>query len=97
VNVAIKKVGRRDGEERFVLVNTQSREVITVKDVTESALRRYFKSHGVRDEAFDKCLTRARELYANSTRASPVSETSDTQGEDDLLYQLGLDDESNVH
>jgi hypothetical protein len=97
VDVAIKKVGQRDGQERFVLVNAQTREVITMKDVTEIALRRFFARRGVSEQVVGKCLDRARQRYAESTKASPVNESADTMGEDDLLFQLGLDEETNVH
>jgi len=96
VDIAIKKVGKRDGHERFVLVNTKTRAVITVKDVTESALRRFFQKRRITDASVNQCLERARQRYAETTKAAPVNQSSDTMGEDDLLSQLGLDDDSSA-
>ena len=97
MEIAIKKVGKRDGQERFVLVDTHTRAVITVKDVTEGALRRFFTKRGVADGAVDASLERARQRYAETTKAAPVNESSDTMGEDDLLFELGLDEKPSVH
>ncbi|MGE0759486.1 MAG: hypothetical protein AB7F89_05725 [Pirellulaceae bacterium] len=97
MDITIKKVGKRDGQERFVLVNAATRAVITVKDVTEAALRRFFQRRSVSDQEINRCLERARQRYATTTKAAPVNESSDTMGEDDLLFQLGLDEESEVH
>ena len=35
---AIKKVAERDGEDRFVLVNAQTRRVVTANDVSERSI-----------------------------------------------------------
>jgi hypothetical protein len=97
VEIAIKKVGKRDGQERFVLVDSRTREVITVKDVTEVALRRFFTKREIADNSVDACIERARQRYAETRKATPINESSDTMGEDDLLYQLGLDEKPSVH
>jgi hypothetical protein len=97
VEVAIKKVGQREGQERFVLVHTQTREIVTVSDVTEAALRRFFRQRGVPDGEFNHCLQRARQRYAEkSPPRNPVDENAETQG-DDLLFQLGLEEDESVH
>lgn len=98
MNVAIKKVSERDAEERFVLVNATTREVLTVHDVTEAPLRRYFKQQGMSDELFDACLARARARYQKRSDqpAAAVNEASDTIRDDDLLFDLGLG-EDDVH
>lgn len=97
MNVSIKKVGMRDGKERFVLVHAKTREIVTVRDVTEAALGRFFQPRGVGKDLLDKCLARARQHYADSAKAAKVDESADTMGEDDLLFELGLDDDASVH
>lgn len=97
MDVAIKKVGKRDGKEWFVLVSTRTREIITIKDVTENAIRRFFQERGVSEDAINKCLESARRRYADAAPKQPANESADTMGEDDLLFQLGLDEDSDVH
>jgi hypothetical protein len=99
VDIAINKVGQRDGVERFVLVSTESREVVTVRDVTEDALRRFFSQLGVTSSFLDQCLTRARERYDRSAKNGrpPVSDTAETREGDDLLLELGLEQDAEVH
>jgi hypothetical protein len=97
VEIAIKKVGQRDGKERFVLVSTQTREVITVSDVSETSLRRFFLQRGVTKELIDQCLARARRRYDETASRSPVDENADTMEGDDLLFQLGLEEDAKVH
>jgi hypothetical protein len=97
VDIAIKKVGRRDGKERFVLVNTETREIVTVNDVSEAALRRFFRQRGVTEELLNQCLERARRRYDEAAKRSPVDEHADTMEGDDLLFQLGLEEEDQVH
>ena len=97
MDVAIKKVGKRDGKEWFVLVSTKTRQIITVKDVTETSLRRFFQKRGVGDDAIDKCIERARQRYAEAAKKPQANENADTMGEDDLLFQLGLDEDADVH
>ena len=55
VEIAIKKVGQRDGKERFVLVNARTRQILTVNDVSERSLRNYFRKRGMADALIDKC------------------------------------------
>ena len=93
VEIAIKKVGQHDGVERFVLVNNRTRQVITVSDVSENALRRFFKKRNISDEAVNNSLARARKRFEATPKRSPVDETAETQG-DDLLFQLGLEEDS---
>ena len=98
MEVAIKKVGQRDGAERFVLVNNRTRQVITVRDVSENALRRFFKKRGIPDNAVDASLARARKRYDEKPARRPVSETADTIEGDELLFELGLgEDNSSAH
>ena len=92
VDVAIKKVSERDGKDRFVLVNATTREVITVNDVSEASLRRFFRDRGASDEMLNNCLDRAREHFGERARKQsvPASDAQETMGDDDLLFELGL-------
>jgi len=95
VDVAIKKVAERDGRERFVLVNASTRKVLTVNDVSEATLRRFFHQRGANDDLIDECLDRARLQHGESARKAnvPVNQASETMGDDDLLFELGLEDD----
>ncbi|MBC8354464.1 MAG: hypothetical protein H8E66_20920 [Planctomycetes bacterium] len=92
MDVAIKKVSERDGKGRFVLVNVATREVVTVNDISEGTLRRYFHDNGVGDEAFNACLESACKKYGSRARKEsvPVNDAQETMGDDDLLFELGL-------
>ena len=95
VDVAIKKVGQRDGKDRFVLVNVKTRKVITVNDVSEGALRRFFHKRGTSDKLIDQCLQRSRHRYEKAAAASrSVDDGAATVEDNDLLFELGLVDES---
>lgn len=95
MDVAIKKVTERDGEDRFVLVNIQTREVLTVHDASEKTLRRYFTERGASPQLLDRCFERARKRFQQPRASSKVAvnQTSDTMGDDDLLIELGLADD----
>ncbi len=92
MDVAIKKVSERDGTDRFVLVNPTTRDVVTVNDVSEATLRRFFSDKGASDEVIDECLGKARRVYGERSRKAgvPVSDAQETMGDDDLLFELGL-------
>ena len=92
MDVAIKKVSERDGKDRFVLVNPTTREVVTVNDVSEATLRRFFSNKGAGDALVDECLAKARNLFGGSRKKAsvPVSDAQETMGDDDLLFELGL-------
>lgn len=92
MDVSIKKVGTRDGKERFVLVAAKSRQVITIADVSEASLRRFFEKRGMRQDLIDGCIERAQERYAQSAGTPKVNQSADTMAEDDLLFELGLDE-----
>lgn len=96
MDVAIKKVGEREESERFVLVNAKTRQVITTNDVSEGAIRRFFQKKNIKKDLLDRCFERARQRYAQTANAAKVSESADTMDEDDLLFELGLDDDANV-
>lgn len=95
MDVAIKKVSERNGQDRFVLVNAATREVVTVHDVSETTIRRYFHGKGANDETISECLARARKKYGEGTsKASvPVDDAQETMGDDDLLFELGLSED----
>ncbi|MEX0819179.1 MAG: hypothetical protein WD070_06290, partial [Pirellulaceae bacterium] len=88
MDVAIKKVSEQDGNDRFVLVNAATREVVTVNDVSEATLRRFFHDRSVPDEMLDDCLAKAREKYGKkaSPASVPVNEAQETMEDDDLLF-----------
>ena len=92
VDVAIKKVSERDGKDRFVLVNATTREVVTVNDVSEATLRRFFLDKGASEEMLNSCLVKARKNFGDGARKAsvPVSDAQETMGDDDLLFELGL-------
>jgi hypothetical protein len=88
VDVSIKKVGESDGEERFRLINSETRRVLTARDVTEGAIRRFFAQLGAGDELVNGCLERARRRFAEQAE----SDGPDEAEEDDLLFELGIDE-----
>ena len=92
MDVTIKKVGQNDGAERFLLVDSVTRQVLTVHDTSEQALRRFFTKRGADSGLIDQCFERARQRYAETTQAQPsVDQAADTS-EDDLLAGLGFDE-----
>jgi len=92
VDVTIKKVSQNDGAERFLLVDSVTRQVLTVHDTSEQALRRFFTKRGADSGLIDQCFERARQRYAETTQAQPsVDQAADTS-EDDLLAGLGFDE-----
>ncbi|HUG69641.1 MAG TPA: hypothetical protein VMM76_17955 [Pirellulaceae bacterium] len=95
MDVAIKKVSERDGKDRFVLVNATTREVVTVNDVSEATIRRFFRDKGASDEMLADCLAKARKNYSQSARKAsvPASDAQETMGDDDLLFELGLSED----
>jgi fructose-1-phosphate kinase PfkB-like protein len=95
VDVAIKKVSQRDGKDRFVLVNAKTREVVTVHDVSEATIRRYFRGKGASEETINGCLAKARKDFGEGARKAsvPANDAQETMGDDDLLFELGLNDD----
>lgn len=95
VDVAIKKVSERDGKDRFVLVNATTREVVTVNDVSEATIRRFFRDKGASDEMLADCLAKARKDYGRGARGAsvPANDAQETMGDDDLLFELGLSED----
>lgn len=93
MEITIKKVAERNGVERFVLVNPQTREVLTSGDASEPALRRFFAARGVAKVVLDRCLERARDLYA---AANSLSTSEDDESDvSDLLQELGFGGDDN--
>jgi len=97
VEIGIKKVGQRDGKDRFVLVSVATREVLTVRDISEKALRKFFKQRGCDDETVNQSLARARRRYDESASKAKVDDSADTMEDGDLLFELGLEANANVH
>lgn len=95
VDVAIKKVSERAGKDRFVLVNATTREVVTVHDVSEATIRRFFRDKGASDEMIADCLAKARKNYGpGAPKVSvPANDAQETMGDDDLLFELGLSED----
>ena len=95
VEVAIKKVSERDGKDRFVLANATTREVVTVNDVSEATLRRFFRDQGASEAMLNDCLAKARKAFGEGARKAsvPVNDAQETLGDDDLLFELGLGDD----
>ena len=94
MDVSIKKIGQRDGKERFELVDFVSREVVTVNDVSEATLRAYFHKRGVGDDTLDDCFMQARESYEQATASGPpVDNAADSEEEDDLLFDVDLSED----
>ena len=92
MDVTIKKVSQNDGDERFLLVDSVTRKVLTVNDTSEQAIRRFFKKLGAESGLIDQCLERARQRYAEISRAQPVVDDAADTSEDDLLAGLGFDE-----
>ena len=93
VDISIKKVGEKNGDERFVLVDPVTRRVLSMHDSSEESVRRFFAKRGNEGALIDKCFDRARRRYAKAEQTQPsVDHAADTSG-DDLLAGLGLDDD----
>lgn len=99
MDVTIKKVGQREGQDRFVLVAVTSRKVVTVNDVSARALDRFFLKRGVLRELIERCVQRAREQYAKDHKPPrpAVDEAAETIEDDNLLFELGLDGDEDSH
>lgn len=98
MDVTIKKIGQRDGEDRFILLDPATRQILTVDDVSERALRRFFRKHGASDALIDEALLTARRRYAkrNTERQEAnVDQAAETIDDTDLLFELGLEDDAN--
>jgi hypothetical protein len=96
VDVAIKKVSVRDGQDRFILVNAATRDVVTVHDVSEATLCRFLRAQGASDDLIDKCLTNAHAQFGQALGevSVPTNDAQETMGDDDLLFELGLSEDS---
>ncbi len=92
MDVTIKKVSENVDGERFVLVDTVTRKVLTVHDTTEQSLRNFFARRNVDSQTLDACLARARQRYAETSRAQPTVDHAADTSEDDLLAGMGLDE-----
>ena len=94
MDVNIKRVGHRDGQDRFVLVDAKTRKIVSVNDVSEDALRRFFAKRGVDPELLNECLSKARKQHSELTASKPAANhAADTAEDNDLLFELGLTDD----
>ena len=96
MDVTIKKVGQREGQDRFIIVQVQTRKVLTVHDTSARALRKFFHQRGVAEEVIDTCLQHARSRYDQDRPRSQASEATETVEDHDLLFELGLGSDSEV-
>lgn len=91
MDVSIKKVGEVDGVEQFILVNSITRKVLTAREANETAIRRFFEQLGADGHLIDTCLETARTRFDN--RHELADSSFEEAGEDDLLFELGLDED----
>lgn len=93
MDVAIRQVGQRDGQDRFILVDVRTRKVVTQNDASARAIERFFRKRGVSDALIQRCLEQARQQYQQTESAArpPVDEAAQTIEDDNLLFELGLE------
>lgn len=66
MDVRIEKVGERNGQDRFRLVNAGSGAPITVQDNSEETIRKYFRGKGLSKGYLDECFQKARSRFSPS-------------------------------
>ncbi len=98
MNIAVEKVGVREGKERFVLVNTVTGSPITARDVSEPTMRRFLAQRGYDNGLIDECFRKARSRHerastAKAKAAAASAETADADDFDLFLTEIGLEDE----
>lgn len=94
VDVAIRQVGERDAEDRFVLVDVKTRRIVTQHDASAEAIERFFRKRGVPAATIQHCLELARQRFQARqapVARPPVDDASETIQDDSLLFELGLD------
>ena len=64
MDVAIKQVGQRDAEDRFVLVDVKTRKVVTQNDASAEAIERFFRKKGVPAATIQSCLKQRKRFRA---------------------------------
>jgi len=80
-----------------VLVSADSGKVVTVKDVSEARLRKYFHKRGVDDDILDDCFALARNRYDRATASVPPNDDVGIGDEDDeLLFDLDRIEDDDV-
>ncbi len=94
MDVAIRKIGQHDGQDRFVLVDVKTRRIVTTRDASAAAIKRFFVQRGVADGLVEKYLQLAHNQYAAAHKPPrpSVDDAADTIEDDNLLFELGLDD-----
>lgn len=66
MDVRIEKVGERNGQDRFRLVNASSGAPVTVQDNSEETIRKYFRGKGLSKGYLDECFQKARSRFSPS-------------------------------
>jgi len=96
MQIGIKKIGERDGKERFILYNRKTGDKIIKKDVSEPTMRNWLKSRDFPSELVDRCFELARSKFAETEASAPKpdAEEGDEADEMDLDFFLAeLEDE----
>lgn len=96
MNVVIEKSGERDGKERFVLLNMNTGEVITKRDVSEVTMRKYLTSIGETSKLIDEGFAKARLRFQKKHDDSVAQEDDELS---DIFSEIALEDEggSGIH
>ncbi len=96
MNVVIEKFGERDGQERFVLLNMKTGDVITKRDVSEKTLRKYLKGIGESAKLIDLGFAKARSRFEKKHNESAEQEDDELS---DIFSEITLEDEggSGIH
>lgn len=93
MDVAIRKVGQHDGQDRFVLVDVKTRRIVTTRDASAAAIKRFFVTRGVSADVVEKHLQLAHNQYAAAHKPPrpAVDDAAETIEDDNLLFELGLE------
>jgi hypothetical protein len=92
MQIGIKKIGERDGKERFVLCNRTTGEQIVKKDVSEPTMRNWLASRDFPSELVDRCFELARKKFEEAKGPDAEPEDSDEMDLDFFLAELEDED-----
>jgi hypothetical protein len=87
MDILVEKIGEREGKERFVLVNSKTHKVITVKDVSEPTLRKFLRGKGAKDDFIDECLQKARKRFEKTNHKAEEEDDFDIFNEVDFAEE----------
>lgn len=93
MQIGIKKIGEREGKERFVLYNRKTGDQIIKKDVSEPTMRKWLEGRKFPSELVDRCFELAREKYNQSEAPQPQAEAEDSDEMDLDFFLAELEDE----